>query len=1095
MDRTTNQSHNGTGDNVDTKIVNTDIQPSALRSAFEKVLSDTRSGRALDAKRHIETLSKSGSLSVLAIRLIEYARFIVELELENGVASNVHLPNISLNEVEGFYRDLVELVLFKNELMIGDFVRAEQVFSGSKDKGPLVSEAYLQNLADKDFLESFSNDVSRIICEEEYSGLVAGFIRNNSVEKALELSHIYNKRFPSPLSKSLYYKTSFENIMLRCGRKTYWLLDSRDRDEIDCLIRVFCSDWKEFGIENTKFLKIGKEFFWYFGGIRHELVSFVEEHSNAISLIDKEFSSWLIDLFSIDDDDSIGSIIRRAQSEPSFQREILQEIESPHSISARQALIFCEIGSVDEIKNWLEVSGDIDSEYELEKAFLLFLLKCSVARGEGFDEDQLSIFARDLVKSHGDNLIKIQPSFLKGVIDLLVDIDMPHAAKIIGDCVIPKTRLWPSPLVVSYIKCLVDGRSFGALENVLSRIPKDHWVDELWEAYSILKDHLGEYAEAKNAILNAIQSSPSCIGYLQKYFIYIRKGGGDLSEIEDFLCEFDCDTLDPFDIRSWQIVSELYQVDQCKAESLIVRWFIRSPDELAEHVTNFNFSMLQIGINHNDNEGENNGDVVSGFRYFLNGKEYFKLVGNVDIHKSIGLNSHSPLGKALLEMKVDQVEDLPQGEVRLIEIVSPYVSVCRLATTIRHDNNDGSDVFKLLNVPSDPDKLYEFLVKEISRVDQGSNLDDVLGNRDYPISMKVHKLGEACPVMSSIKMLSNKVCFKFDLIDFGDVSVSRFVVDCLSSIYLSITGIASLLDFSKIDLVVTKETKFFLEEFIKTTENEDYFRIGVDQNGRLSRVTHNDVNKSLYGCIEGIRRILDNCNLEHPRAVDIPPEISKISDFVDGSLSSSFILSFANDIPIFSLDPQFSKLHMGAGGRVCNASKFVYEQTNGYTFIERVEGIYLHVSSNVPYPIRYSDMIDLAGHYDKYSFWALNELILKYASGYQSQDHASRHLAHICCIATTETYYRHLSNTGLPLTDPSENGRLVTLINTCFRAVVNIKSDNCAEERMGEFMQRLFAVVSMNRPEGKWLISIIHKFLRGHFLCLDEVVRSFSKDH
>lgn len=96
-------------------------------------------------------------------------------------------------------------------------------------------------------------------------------------------------------------------------------------------------------------------------------------------------------------------------------------------------------------------------------------------------------------------------------------------------------------------------------------------------------------------------------------------------------------------------------------------------------------------------------------QYTHEGETLVRLIVDDELEGSeCTLKASSQLGQLLQKLSPGDSENLNMATYKVEERLPPYAACVRIALTLRHVHNDGSDCFVMMHIPSEPDELIPF---------------------------------------------------------------------------------------------------------------------------------------------------------------------------------------------------------------------------------------------------------------------------------------------------------------------------------------------------------------------------------------------------
>lgn len=297
---------------------------------------------------------------------------------------------------------------------------------------------------------------------------------------------------------------------------------------------------------------------------------------------------------------------------------------------------------------------------------------------------------------------------------------------------------------------------------------------------------------------------------------------------------------------------------------------------------------------------------------------------------------------------------------RVEERLPPYVACFRIALQLRNIQNDGSDSFAMLRMPSDADQFVPYLEEKLGR-DGGKRRQ--LGKIDnIPLYVLGHTLYPENAFKGALNCWADAGIPKSLLWAQGDEAPSTVVLDAYGIGYLAVTDLVQRLLDIGLSLVITAATKEALSLWIEEISDENFMMVGVTEAGRLFRTTAADIQARDEHTLRGLRLILDKASVVHPVLHDTALDIYSIKEGIDPTVYGAMQLSSANNIPWFCMDKAFGSLHSSKGYATANVSAVVARAmvSSPFDFEHKRHGLLRYALGALPLPLTYAEVLRLA---------------------------------------------------------------------------------------------------------------------------------------
>lgn len=848
---TIEQTHFGAGDNVGEKHVYNSISPSAIQASVVKILTSLRHRDPFSADSQLQSLKTTSQLNTESKSVIELLSVLIQLAKKQKTPDAYAIAEECINTKPGaYFEDIAISTILRLNIESGKPDDAITLYKSLDSPGIVSQEVYYEFLASESELIQLLDNHSHRLTENTLCGLSRGLIRCESQYMALKSAQKLLERYPSFNSRVIEFIARCHYLSNQELSIHYWLISTHVKNQVLCLADDCINLLSECEGKDPRIVELAESILNYSFGSHEFLADTCWKFITNIEAIDMEFGSMLRSYRdkNFSGLDNLDSKIDKASKDPSYKQSIIDHINAAKELSSSEDLVlFCSIADSKTVREWIENGGKVSSEDEIEREFNQLELLCHASDGS-------PKYTRDLIKSADTLLSKVnqEPNNLNlvrvnGLAIMLINSRIAHKACALLEPIISGTELWLSPIVKTYINCLLECQRLTTLETILTAIPSDDWCDFEWQAKARQHDFLNELSEAVYAMEQALEKSPNSL-QIWDYLIYLLgRNTNDPSLYEKYLNRIPTEILSEPNEKSLRLLLNLSENSQYEiVDTTIVNWFINNPIQYAKHITDFSLNRIYRKNNSSASSFLASTDnCIGGYRYTLDGKDITKLI----IRDAIGEPKHpaiikesSPLAQKLISMSINDTIQYDVYELTLFEKLPPFVAVLRLSADIRQTINDGSDCFYQLSMPDNPDEMILHLEKKIAALHKSDIRDKFYLDPAFPIYMKGHLLGKSCPILSALEHFTSQKSIKHSLPNIGVSIPEILILDVYSIVYLAITGLFYGLERTQTKTVITVETEAYLKDFLNTITN-DYMQIGVTDEGKLWRITAEQFNK------------------------------------------------------------------------------------------------------------------------------------------------------------------------------------------------------------------------------------------------------------
>ncbi len=1074
-------------------IIHQAISPEAILEPILNILTHIRHRDPTAAQKTLITLFSASQLDNKTKGVLDVLAILVDIA-KNSLPENAYskITNFLNICTESIWQDIATSTLMRLDIHSGRPDDAESRYSRIEFPADFCQEVYFEFLADKNVLEDFYKKYAVQLSEPALCGLARGFLRCESFDSAISSSARLNSIYPSFNSLVVQHVIKCFNLNKKVNHNHFWLTSNSDRKEIIALADETATLIEQCNGNDYCVVGQAYAFLLFLYGNHKKLLDACWRNITNIEAVNEDFSRNLRAIMENGFDEGEGIIfdIKKSENDFSYRKSLVQRLSESDSLSTDEAILFGRIADSKTIRQWVRRGGLVATKDDLERDFITIELKCFAHDKGRNSKDEIAESVEKFLTQHQRSLQDLNPQKLFDLTTKLIEIKLAHQAIALLQPIIPKMDLWPSPIIKNYVRALLECDQLATLRNVVSEISQNDWDAYIWQIKARQLDLVDDKSAAIAAIESALELEPLSLECWHHWLFLNRN-----LKIEEYSALLDKIPDDIFihKFRSqlaWQILFEFSMAGKfSRVENIVVNWFIQNPDACAKELSNFQLSRSFAG-------NDNSVDPVSaatehclgGYHFTINGQSHFKLiVQGVDRSHSCILDATSKHGSILLELNVGESVQNGMQEIKLLEVLPPYVAAFRLSIELRQANNDGDDCFYSFTLPENPEEMILELGKKIQASDDSNKMQLICENPQIPLFLKGHMLGNGCPVHSVLYHLTNKKTIKMPLPDFGEIQSKGIILDIYSVIYLGLTGLINGLINSKIEFTITAETRAYLVNFVRQVKKDDYMRIGVTDKGKLWRVTSEEVLPQLEGVLHSINHILEHAKNVSPNLVDMPPSIIQIEDALDGSTYSSLRLSIANDLPWLCIDKMFAQLSFQSGYRVINARDFFSKIGTRIEIRKKLSGLFYHASSGLPYPLTYEEIAQLASLEDESAHYYLAEILYMYPNAYENLNSAVDHLSKIVIMVLIKAYVKGEILNGLRVDNPNNNGYAERVFNVCCFLSLQVKDGLSAERKLAYLLYTILERISESDDLNKLVRMLGSSFVLGHFLNINEV--------
>lgn len=1093
------QNHSGNGDNVHgDKILLQAISPAKITDILKRILTSLRHRQPKQAKEQLETLKAASTLDADTKGILDVISILIQLAEGNSPSTGDHqLRAYLVTKPDDLCIDIAisaQLRLDVNNARLAD---ARERYISSKSHYIYAREVFYEFIADKNEVEATYDSNRLNLTEIELCGLVRGALRLKIPKQALIISEYLNSISPTFNSKTLIVCSKKCLIESEIEHKHYWRITATLRSEILTLCDDVITLLNDCEGKDARIINLSALLLQYVFGEYKPLADACWRNITEIENQLPEIAAQIRHVYDKHPEGLDGFLYKmtKASEDPFYKDKIIKEITSSKEISVEDSALLSSIGDIKSLRKWIEDGGSVTSENQLEKDFSILELNALSCDNSLRSKENIRILVNDFISKHRSELFNLNPLRLLqlaekllvlGIYPAICELIKPHVAT---------SDYWLSPTLICYIKALLNSKQIKTLDAILSELKQDNWTAELWQIRALQLANIHCYDKAIAAIEMALIKIPAS-PYSWYILIDLHKWyGSDKNIIAAILDRI------PKEVFSFPSQYVFYLLAQMaisgnftKAENSLITLFVNDPEGCS-----IPFTDLYLGLTTKGEKtlifSNSTCNCFGGVSYSVDGEVTTKLLVAEDLatHRDL-LSISSPLGELLSAMSIGGIEQHGMLEIILIERFPPFIAAFHIASALRQAKNDGRDYFHSFEVPKNPDEILKTIKRKLFSSSKGKK--DLISDPQIPLFMKGYHQNHHFPVKSALYHLTEKGSIKHSLPAFGEEFPEKLILDVYSVIYLALTGFVHGLINSSSELIITIETKIYFEEWLDEINREDYLSIGVSADGDLLRFTAEDMHKQTAEIQDAIKSVITKSQIIAPNVVDMPDKIHLIQDIVDLSILSSIKLSIANDIPWLCIDPIFAQISDEIGYKTVNAHHFFDFIGQEMSLEQRKQGIYLHVSASLPYPLTKEDLIQLSKSTEDSDHYCLAEIIQMHPNPFPDTGSAILFFGQILESILINAYSNGKMLNGLRVDNPRNTRYIERVFNVCCYTSMQCKDGLEAEKKLAYLLGYLLFKFRDRPYIHKLIQSMASEFITGHFLnfdainiCIKDVIR------
>ncbi|EPH7125610.1 GapS6b family protein [Escherichia coli] len=1081
MNNELHSSHYGSGDIVlGNKITYpSELTPENLFPIAEDIFRKIRNSDIATAKTVIDTLEKLPATPVAR-------KFVDVLNTAILVSENASTPRFDElytlakeDDLSDKLRDVVFSVIMLIEFKNNNHENAIAIYSQSPKK-KYSHMFYLQCLATEDEINDFWNKNQPLVSEDELYAISIGASRINNQVSAKEFVTLLVERAPTSLNSILLnYITVLELA------EKYLNIDllSLDKDAYDKIINCINDtiSFSETYPDNKWLLYSLSNLVMLVKANHYQLIQTIVKYRDKISAINPSVTDFVDMLFSID------------ETAPLTLRDIKEDDE----LTSDALIVLIEAAEkgmyIKENIKQLILNADLKKDDHIKNLpfnYQLISLKAKLLLNDSNDHINKKRIKEDLAifipLAHKDKT-SLSGNGLVNLCDDLLWLDL---AKECCDLLEPRLpeNLWPSRLVIAYFESLIRAEKLTTLTKCLSSIDKTLWDHYTWIFQARIDIAYNSWPRAIIALEEAIKKNDdNSYPWLLLIRCTLKTAPATAITILDRIPKTVFSSFDAHSLSLLRLISN--KVDPHFSEKIISEKFISSPQKFAPILLQTHFSSLtghqakkanELNTQYPDN-------VIRAIKLIRNGVEEEKVILDITPDKEQGalLSAHTEYGDLLANLAIDEEDVYVMDRVKITEELNPYHVIFRYALNIVSEKPDINFPIKKIEVPSDPELLFQKIKDEFSQYDHQSREEHIINCQNVPLYLKANELEKGKPVKSILQLLTSQRVNKSLSLPEGEVDhPEKFITDIHGIIYFALTHADIALRKSRSKLIITNETKTCIDNWLTEVENPSYLSIGV-RDDHLFRITAEDIQSSTASIRDSLNNLLDYCEVHSVPVANTPDTLLNVKEFLDTSVYSTMKYVLFTKTPYFIIDDSFSALTKSLDPeiKIVNSIVFTSHLLEHLPLPIKLKNFQCHVETYLPMHISYKDCIALANSDDEKHVALVTKIFQMHSNPFNNFNSLCSFFTHAISLPLFLVYINHYKKRR-PL---SLDNAIIVLFNTCCQGIVNASDGRTAEERLVAFTKLI--VDDHIYPQGfiSFVFSIFNLFAQGHFLDINHM--------
>lgn len=1089
------QNHYGEGQNIGTQNVYQSISAASLQSTVEAIFSHLNSKSADKAADIHGSISETGNLDVEAKKLFSALEIRIGISLDHNDEKALD----KINSILGSAKD--ELVLdvanHVKLLLLNKSSITTEAIKGiiSKDySGKYSWIAYWELFAEIDEIKDCFNQEKSDLTELELCSLIRGAIRLNNpyateiANHLILLSNSFNTRVLHLLARVVSLNDQIQS-------KHIWLATYSEYMSV----RKFSDDLIELinecrGSDNRLLIVANSLTINYAFGDLQELSQTAHKYVANIEQVDSEYGKRLRFVY----DDPIDALetlpkLARASRDKKYKSSLIEDIVARNSISLDDSMALAIHGTTSSIQAWLKSGGTVDAESSMESDYAILELKTISATSDQ-SNDSLEKEHEKFCNDYSAKLSELSVPSLRKHCERLSELGLLGAIINLLKPLVATSDSWASPIVELYASALLNNNQYQTLHELLSGINRDIWSDSLWEIESGLHFSNQKYDKSIAALEEAIKLDANNLRYWFNLTISMRANESDDESIKKTLNKIPAECFDKSSGYGYKILSEKARVGEWKfVQKILLKWFVSSPEREAKELTDFYFQTIIDDKTSSEPELESSiGNCICGVEFLEDGKLKTKIIVRDASENSRLILENSRLGELLSKMEVGDSEEIAMRDITLKSKLPPLIAAFRVASEIRNELRiEGDNFFYSFELPEEPDEMVAALERKVRT---GQATEEFYSKPDIPLYIKGYHYNRVDPIRSAFFHLTNPKSLKHEMPNTGMENCEELILDLFSIAYLSLSGLVdSLLEKGK-KIFITVETKDVIEDWLKKISQDNWGQLASIPGRGLLLQSSEEFRANTSDQRKDLERVIRHAEIVGPSITDYSNDVRRVGEMLDWTILSTMKAAISSQKPWLCIDAFLVAIADSLSFDYVNVNSLVFALTDQKPIQNKMRGICLNVSANMPFPISYKDIFELSQRDDHDSLYCLSVLIGRIHASMPDMGDPVAYLRLILSRVLSNTYFNQNVLVFGQVEMPPSFRWIEQIFYACCNKIVNVsRAGGSAEERLAALLADLLWVFKEVENLTKYICYLASKYISGHFMSFDEVNRCIKK--
>lgn len=1088
------QHHSGDGDNVaGDKIINHVrlLVPGELAAPIELVFESLRQKNKPMAKVQM------GMLKAMAQHVDQSAALVEVISIYGGIMDDqdrdvawTAVAKVVSRATTPVIRDICQAALLRLAFDEEREREAKDLYLGEASPGEYAQEAYLRRYADEEHVRTAAKGFPP---EGVLTGVVEAAIRLQLPQFALEQVNRLNSLYGSYNAKVLLAMATGLSLNTDLQESHFWLNRADVKERLDGLRELVIELLQESGTDG-RLHDLGCSIFKIYQGVdSRRLFDALKLHLQHLSAArSDEVARFMALAGETSHLSQSAKDIQEASEDPQRRQDWCRTFLQAEAHPIEEVGPFLHLAKPGELKEWLTRDVLLAGGSAMEEAYIRLLASVyqhSSNAADAEERHQISELVGQFVSAWESELPHISPGGAFELAERLLILDLPHLALKLTQPLMPVHQLWSSPYVLTYMRCLLEATQNKSFDEVISRVADASRSLTLLSFQSVHAEHVGNIDAAFAFSRMMIELAPDePYGWYRQ--CYLLGHYRDLAEQREFHGQIpDSVLLTPSQPVKGILFFMVLAGSFAQAESRWIDWMIGSPREHAVDFVNFHFGLVfrkcePMEISRSVNQ------CVAAVQYRYEKESLIRLVVDADqTEGEFTIKAASPIGQMMLRLSPGDSEILQMTTYTLEEYLPPYIACLRIALQLRGLHNDGSDVFSMMHMPADPAEFIPLLEQKMAHSTRHyRNMRDM---EAIPLYMRGHGLYPSDVFKAALSCWTDVKIPKPALCNIGEEKPTSMVLDAYGISYLAVTDLAKCLLDTGVSFVVSTSTMEALKQFFAEVSHDKYMTLGVDDAGRLSRTTANDLRQHDGHILASLKLIIENAEVVRPAVQDEGLEVFAINDSIHASVYETMQLSIANRIPWFCMDEAYGALHNINGHPLVNIQTVLLNATATlpFDFDQRRHSLLLYAFGSLPITLTFKDIYDLARTPSSLAGLIFLKIIQNHGREIFEIDNRPQLLLN--------TIYLHLDTMfgrdALAVNDTSSSWLLYTshVFNHGLQLYLELTGDGSAEWRFARALHHFMRLSDGQLSFSRSLASRFAEFAFGHFMDWGAIQESY----